>query len=206
MSMWTLRAATVFIVLATIGHAQDRLTEAKASFLFNGAQVTIARDNPDALQRAAAFVSTGESCGGSCIAPMQVAAGVETLGESEVLDFLVSQVAGGQGLMVDARAPVDRAKGFIPGTVSLPHNTLAPGNAFRDEILQALGARAFDGVFNFADARALLVYDNGPSSDDSGRLVENLLQAGYPPEKILYYRGGMQVWSLLGFSIEEGQS
>lgn len=204
--MWTVRAAIAFILLATAGHAQERLIEAKASFKFNGVQVTIARGNADAVRRAATFVSADDACGGPCIAPMQVAAGVDTLGESEVLDFLVTQVAEGHGLMVDARVAVDRVKGFIPGTVSLPHNTLAPDNSFRNDILQALGARAFDGVFNFTDARSLLVYDNGPSSDDAGRLVENLLQAGYPAEMIRYYRGGMQVWSVLGFSIQEGRS
>lgn len=206
MPTWTVRAATALILLATAGHAQERLTEAKASFVFNGEQVTIARDNPNAAQRAATFVSSNDACGGPCIAPMQVAEGVETLGESEVLDFLVTQVAGGQGLMVDARAPLDRAAGFIPGSVNLPFNTLELDNSFRDDILQALGARAFDGVFNFTDARSLLVYDNGPSSDEAGRLVANLLQAGYPADMIRYYRGGMQVWSVLGFSIEEGRS
>lgn len=197
-------AASAMLVAATPVAAQEHLTEAKASFIFNGERVRIDRDNPQAAQFALRFAPAGGNCGGPCIAPMVVAEGVETLGEIEVLAFLTNEVAGHTGLMVDARSPGDRARGFIPGTVSLPASTVAPGNAFRDEILQALGARAFDGVFNFADARRLVVYDGGPASDDAAQLVRNLIEAGYPPEMIGYYRGGMQVWSVLGFSIEEG--
>ena len=69
-----------------------------------------------------------------------------------------------------------------------------------------LGARVLNGVYNFSDARELLVYDAGPSSDDAGELVRNLLAAGYPREMIRYYRGGMQVWSVLGFSIDTAAS
>ena len=31
----------------------------------------------------------------------------------------------------------------------------------------------------------------------------NWCDLGYPPDKLGYYRGGMQVWAVLGFSIEE---
>jgi hypothetical protein len=186
--------------------AQDAFKEAKASFIFNGERIQIDRDNPDAGLLAVRFVSTGDACGAPCIAPMVVADGIPTFGETDVLQFLVDSVAGNKGLMVDARMPEGRAKGFIPGTVSLPFATMSEDNQFKNDILKALGAREFDGVFNFADARELLIYDNGPSSDDAGNLVRNLLAAGYPTDKIRYYRGGMQVWSVLGFSIEEGTS
>ncbi len=187
-------------------YAQDTFKEAKASFIFNGERVQIDRANPDAARFVVRFTSGGDACGAACIAPMVVAGGVGTFGENDVLEFLVDKVAGNKGLMVDARMPADRANGYIPGSVSLPFATMSPENEFKDDILIALGARALDGVFNFSDARELLVYDTGPSTDDAGKLVSRLLAAGYPSEKIHYYRGGMQVWSVLGFSIEEGTS
>lgn len=199
-------AATALFLIATASGAQERVSEAKASFIFNGERIKISRNGSDVGRLVLQFASATESCGGPCIAPMQAAPGVATLGEIEVLDFLVSRVAHNQGLMVDARAPKDRAVGFIPGSVSLPHTTLEAKNAFKGDILRALGAREFEDVFNFADAQQLLVYDNGPSGDDAGKLVRNLLEAGYPPNKISYYRGGMQMWAVLGFSIDEGQS
>jgi rhodanese-related sulfurtransferase len=191
---------------ATAVIAQEYVTEAKASFIFNGERIKISRENREVARFAERFAAAGGGCGAPCIAPMQVAAGVQTLDETDVLAFLVTQVAENSGLMVDARMPEDRASGYIPGTVSLPHATLDPKNEFKKDILRALGAREFDGVFNFTDARELLVYDNGPSTDDAGTLIRHLLDEGYPSDLIHYYRGGMQVWAVLGFSIEEGTS
>lgn len=206
MSRLTVALVAIFCLSSGAAFAQGTFKEAKASFIFNGERIRIDRDNPDAGRLAVRFASTGDACGVTCIAPMVVAEGIPTFGEPDVLEFLVDKVAGNKGLMVDARMPADRAKGFIPGTVSLPFATMADENEFKDDILKALGARALDGIFNFTDARELLIYDNGPSTDDAGKLVRNLLAAGYPIEKIQYYRGGMQVWSVLGFSIEEGTS
>ncbi len=206
MPRWTVGAAIFLLISATAGAAQDRATDVRVSFIFNGERVEIARGSGAADVSPVTFVKSSGTCGGPCVSPMQAGAGVATLGELEVLGFLETDVAGHVGLMVDARAPEDRAKGFIPGTVSLPHLTLDPSNSFHHDILQALGAREFDGVYNFADARTLLVYDDGPSSMDAVQLITHLLTVGYPPEMIRYYRGGMQVWSALGFSIERGRS
>jgi rhodanese-related sulfurtransferase len=104
---------------------------------------------------------------------------------------------------VDARMPNARAMGFIPGSVSLPHESMQANNAFRDDILEALGARGFEGVFNFADALPLVVFDNGPSQNDAGQLIGHLRAAGYPADKLRYYRGGMQVWSVVGLTVRE---
>jgi rhodanese-related sulfurtransferase len=202
----TASVAAAWLFGATAGFAQEQATQTNASFIFDGERVKISRDNPQAANFVATFSAAATECGALCIAPMQAAEGVGTLGEAEVLAFLVTEVAGNAGLMVDARMPQDRALGFIPGSVSLPQETLADSNPFRDDILRALGGRDLDGTFNFADARALLVYDTGPTSDDAGRLIASLLALGYPAGKLRYYRGGMQVWSLLGFSIETGQS
>ena len=202
----TAALAASFCLLSGTVTAQSASTEAKASFIFNGERVNIDRDNPEITRFAVRFASSGDACGEPCIAPMIVADGVTTLAETDVLAFLMNEVANNKGLMVDARMPADRETGYIPGSVSLPFATLDAKNEFKNNILRALGARELDGIFNFADARNLLVYDKGPSTDDAGQLVKNLLAEGYPKEKISYYRGGMQVWSVLGFSIEEGKS
>lgn len=206
MVRWTAFYAVACGFLSTAGYAELQVDEAKASFAFNGVRVEITRNNPDMARFSKVFTGAGAGCGTPCINPMQAAQGVQTIGETEVLGFLVDEVGGNRGLMVDARMPADRAKGHIPGSVSLPHAALVTDTGFKADILTALGAREMDGVFNFADARALLVYDNGPSTEDAEILVRGLLSAGYPPEKIQYYRGGMLAWSMLGFSIYEGDT
>lgn len=206
MSRWISAAVAVAAVCAAPLFAQEHITQAKASFIFNGERVKIDRESAQGARFVDRFATRPGAQGASQIAPMQAAAGVKTVDETEVLGFFLDEVATNKGLVVDARMPEDRALGFIPGTVSLPHATMSPDNSFRKDILRALGAREFDGVFNFADARTLLVYDTGPSSDDAGVLITQLLAEGYPADKLRYYRGGMQVWSVLGFSIEEGTS
>ena len=198
------RAAAILAAAWVFGiegaHAQEQATPASASFQFNGARIEISRGVP--ASEAVARFSPQSS--GEALAPMQAAPGVDTLGEVEVLSFLIDRVAANTGLMVDARRPEARAQGFVPGSVNLPADTVHPDNSYRDDILTALGARALEGSFNFSDARALLIYDAGPASDDAARLIRHLRAAGYPADKLKYYRGGMQIWAVLGFSIEEG--
>jgi rhodanese-related sulfurtransferase len=131
---------------------------------------------------------------------MIAAPNVPTLGELDVIEFLSTQVESGTGLLIDARLPEDRALGYIAASVNIPAATLAPSNPYRDEILTALGAKQFQGVFSFSDAISLMVYDSGPATQDAAALIIDLLAAGYPPEKIGYYRSGMQVWTTLGLS------
>lgn len=204
MRRWTAQAAIVLFLAATASSAEERAVAMKASFIFDGERVEIRRDNRDALRFVTYFVSASEPCLNACIAPMKAADGVETVDEAQVLAFLETKVGTNIGLALDARASQDRVGGFIPGSVMLPPRVVDPRNLGRDDVLRALGAREFDGVFNYADAKHLLIYDQGPATDDAGLLVRHLIAAGYPPEKIKYYRGGMQVWSVLGFTIEEG--
>ena len=204
MHRWTAQAAIVLFLAATASSAQERLDALRASFIFDGKRVEISRDNQDALRFVAHFVSASEPCLNACLAPLKAAEEVETVDEAQVLAFLENKVGTNIGLALDARASQDRVAGYIPGSVMLPPQVVAPRNPGRSDVLRALGARDFDGVFNFADAKHLLIYDQGPATDDAGQLVRHLLAAGYPPEKINYYRGGMQVWSVLGFTIEEG--
>ncbi|MGB5865867.1 MAG: rhodanese-like domain-containing protein [Sulfitobacter sp.] len=195
--------AAVFSFQAQNLEAQTYLTGGAASFSFDGAQVNVSVDLSGAENVAEKFANLTPSCDPFCIAQEQVAEGIETVAEPRVLDFLVNSVGQNTGLLVDARAPAARAKGFIPGSVSLPHGSVADDSEIRDQIFKALGARAFEDLYNFSDARRLMVYDNGPSQSDAGHLITHLLEAGYPAEKLSYYRGGMQVWSMLSLTVQE---
>lgn len=195
--------AMVFAFQANFVSAQDHLASGKASFIFDGERVNISQNPSTAADYAARFASIAPSCDPNCIAPKSAAVGINTVVEPEVLGFLIDAVGKNEGLLVDARMPDGRAMGHIPGSVSLPHTTLAQANDFREQILTALGTRIFEGIYNFSDAQNLVVYDNGPSQNDAGLLISYLLEVGYPPEKLSYYRGGMQVWSVLGLTVQE---
>ena len=65
----------------------------------------------------------------------------------------------------------------------------------------ALGAKkGRDGGLDFTNAKELMLYCNGLWCGQSPRAIRNLLAAGYPAEKLFYYRGGMQAWLSVGLT------
>jgi rhodanese-related sulfurtransferase len=147
------------------------------------------------------FAKTSRPCPEFCIHPMRVAAGVETLGELELMDFMTRQVKSGSGMVIDARLVEFHRIETIPTSVNIPFTVLKGDNPQIGRILQALGARSTGpGQWNFEQARTLALWCNGPWCDQSSRAIKALLQLGYPPEKLKYYRGGMQAWKLMGLT------
>lgn len=184
--------------------AQDvRMTadRADASFAVNGQSFQISRSQDQENQLTGEFARTSRACPPFCIQPMQAAAGVGTLAELEVIGFLETEVAQGTGLMIDSRLPDWFAKGSIPAAVNVPFATLDPTNPYRTEILQALGATGPDGDLDFSGALDLALFSNGPWDDQATRAIAHLLDAGYPAEKLFYYRGGLQDWLMLGLTV-----
>lgn len=195
------------LAIASVGmaRAQDvRITTFKdnSSFVLNGQSFTIDRiQDPDNILTGE-FARTSRECPPFCIQPMIVAEGVATVGELEVMDFLETTASDGRGLLIDSRLPDWFASGTIPGAVNVPFMTLEAENRFRDDILVALGAQKTDGGgLDFSGAMELVMFCNGPWCGQSPRAIEALIDAGYPAERLFYYRGGMQAWNQLGLSI-----
>jgi rhodanese-related sulfurtransferase len=174
------------------------------------------------------FAKTSRKCPPFCIQPMSVAPGVATVGEAEIFRFMDRQHAAGTGMIVDARTPSWYAKGTIPGSVNIPFTqfsgndddpeTIAAlekvGGVRRGEVgwimrsleklLAALGlsdARMKTDKWDFSDAKDLIFWCNGPWCGQSPRAIKALLGHGFPAEKVSYYRGGMQMWKVLGLTV-----
>lgn len=205
-----LRLATLaLLTLAMPATAQDvKITPdtASRSIVLNGQELVIERIQDTSHRIAPDFAKTSRPCPPFCIHPISAAPGVETVGEIEVMDFLENSVARGQGLLIDSRVPAWYQKGTIPGAVNVPFSTLEATNPYRDEILKALGARPLGNGWDFSKALELTMFCNGPWCDQSPRAIRNLTGAGYPAEKIKYYRGGMQLWMLLGLTVRHPTS
>ncbi len=147
------------------------------------------------------YTKTSRPCPPFCIHPMKAAPGVETVGELELLDFLKTKVMDGEGLLIDSRMPDWHNKGTIPGSVNIPFSVLEEENQHTNAILGLLGAEQTNDGRTFSKAKILLMYCNGPWCDQSPRAIKNLLRFGYPPEKLKYYRAGMQGWQSMGLTI-----
>ena len=168
------------------------------------------------------FAKTARKCPPFCIRPVEVAPGVKTIGEPELFEFMENELRDEKGLLIDARTPAWHGKGTIPGSINIPFNELSkePGSEEMNGFLQQFGAKKREvggftaqleewGVmdathktkdWDFTAAKDLVLWCNGPACGQSPRAIKGLLKAGYPADKMKYYRGGMQMWQLFGLT------
>ncbi len=152
------------------------------------------------------YALTSRPCPPYCIQPMQIAPGVETVGELEVLDALkrISR-RDDSVLLIDSRDEewLHRS-GIIPGATHIPWTRLHPAHsdprAIGDMLQLVFGVARYGSLWNFENAKTLLLYCNGPWCGQSPTNIKHLLLLGYPAHKLKWYRGGMQSWKSLGLT------
>lgn len=172
-----------------------------------GKLVTIRREQDPAATIRADYAATARKCPPYCIQPMQLAAGVETFGELEVLDYLKRIRGGDEKLMVvDSRTPDWYAKGTLPGAINVPYAQNMAGHAtdlpgVKQTLIELFGVREVAGAFDFSNARTLAIFCNGPWCGQTPNYIRTLLALGYPAAKLKWYRGGMQDWCSLGLTV-----
>ena len=181
----------------------------EATVQHGGKSVKIMRDQNNAAVVIPAFAKTSRPCPPFCIQPIVLAPGVETIGEREIIDYLVRASKGDDSiLVVDSRTPDWVKKGTIPGAVNIPWTALNPAKGADPisigEILEnQFGVTSVEGLWNFSNAKTLVMFCNGMWCGQSPNNIMNLLKFGYPAHKIKWYRGGMQNWSNLGLTTIE---
>jgi rhodanese-related sulfurtransferase len=173
--------------------------------MHQGHWVTIERNPDDENMIDPDYALTSRACPPYCVQPMQLAPGVETLGELEMLDALQRKTRGEQILVIDSRdGDWPLRSGIIPGAVSLPWQRLHPAHTDPEKIAEILllqfSATRHGGLWNFETAKTLVLYCNGPWCGQSPTNIKQLLALGYPAHKIKWYRGGMQAWKSLGLT------
>lgn len=149
------------------------------------------------------YTKTSRPCPPFCVQPFEPIKGIETYGEIEMLAFLKSDVSSNSGILVDARLPKWYKEGTIPGAINLPFSILNPktSSGYLEQVLPILGVKKDGDRWIFDTAQKLVVFDNGPWCQQGVRAMKHLLEIGYPKDKIKYYRGGMQYWQILGFTM-----
>jgi rhodanese-related sulfurtransferase len=187
-----------------------------------GAAVQLMREQDNANTITQDFALTSRPCPPFCIQPMVFAPGVETLGELEVIDYLVRMQSDENILVIDSRTPNWVAKGTIPGAVNISWVSLTPakgastegimdimlnqmgvtliGDVDEFEVDEAIVNGNVADVFNYAQAKTLVLFCNGMWCGQSPASMKTLLSFGYPAEKIKWFRGGMQTWQVLGLT------
>jgi len=136
--------------------------------------------------------------------PMQLHEDVTTYGELEVLAFIKHMQKDATLLLIDGRKQTWFDYRSIPGAINLPFHHFKERKAFEFEFehdLHILGVKIQeDESLDFSHAKTVTIFCNGPWCSQSVAMIEALIEIGYPPEKINWYRGGMQDWLSAGMS------
>lgn len=138
-----------------------------------------------------AFAKTSRKCPPFCIQPMEVAPGVKTIGELEVVKFIDKG-----GLVIDARTVEWHVRGTIPGSKNIPFTQVA-------DRLDELGCKK-GSKWDCSGAKEVMLFCNGLWCGQSPSAIRAMLREGYPASKMLYYRNGMQGWESVGLTVVEG--
>lgn len=180
-------------------------TMERVEVLHQGEPVVIQRDQDTFNIVTPDFSMTSRPCPPYCIQPMTAGPGIETLGELELIDYLKRAGEDDSILVIDSRTAAEYARGTIPGAINLPWDQLHFGSGadptLVESYLEDFGV-IFDGSFHdFSRARTLVLFCNGPWCGQSPTNMRTLTNLGYPADRLKWYRGGMQLWHLLGLTV-----
>src|SRR5436309_3520138 len=117
------------------------------------------------------------------VQPFELAPGVRTIGELELIEHLEA----GRPL-VDTRQTEFHREATISGARLIPH------------------ADVLEHIEELDPSTPTVFFCNGPQCTATPDAVRTLLDAGYPPSGILYYRGGIHNWMTLGYPTVTGKT
>jgi rhodanese-related sulfurtransferase len=168
----------------------------------DGKSVRIQRIQDTSHKLKNSYTKTSRPAPPFTIQPFQPISGIKTVSELDVIEFISKDVSDNTGLLIDARMPKWHQVGTIPGAINIPFSILSTkgNNSFIEQIFELFGAVKDGKKWDFSEAQTVLIFDNGPWCQQGVRAMKNLVHLGYPKSKILYYRGGMQFWQILGLT------
>ncbi len=171
-----------------------------------GETVSVMRNQDNNATVNPAFAKTSRPCPPFCIQPSNLATGVETIGEVELLQLAKNMNMGDESIVViDSRTPDWVERGTVPTALNVAWTRLNPAKGATPieiaEILESVfNVTESEGLFDFSNSRTAVLFCNGMWCGQSPNNIKNLLRLGYPAHKIKWYRGGMQNWENLGLT------
>ncbi|HHO81701.1 MAG TPA: rhodanese-like domain-containing protein [Halothiobacillus sp.] len=223
---WRIVVSLGCLLVSSMTWANNVKLDAKRDSLLvidQGQVITVQRIQDLSNEVTGFYARTSRPCPHFCIQPHTAAPGVETVSEIEVFDFMEGPLARGEGVLIDNRLESFYRKGTIPGSIHIPFTVFEkdPSDPELVAALESLGAIKRDGVsgvtrmieriglfggryktdnWDFSRVKTVLMWCNGPWCDQSPHAIRALLDLGFPADRILYYRGGMQMWQLFGLT------
>jgi len=148
------------------------------------------------------FAKTSRECPPFCIVPIRPDKDIKTIEELELLAFMKKQITEGTGLIVDVREPKLYDLETIPTAVNIPFSVIEGADKKRfDDVFEILGTKVGDkGSNDYSNSKTLAVFCSGVWCRISSTFILEMAKAGYPKDKLLFYRSGLQGWKLLGLT------
>lgn len=220
-------ATVISVIFISNAWAVDvKLTPDKdfVEVIHQGRLIKVQRIQDQDHQLEGGFAKTSRKCPPFCIQPILADESVKTVAQLEVFDFMEKELLDEMGVIVDARTPAWYKRGTIPGSINIPFTVFSLDVDDPDliDLMRTLGAKRrgeISGItrtieefgllggdekndeWDFTSAKTVLIWCNGMWCGQSPRAIKGLLELGYPADKILYYRGGMQAWQSLGLTV-----
>lgn len=187
--------------LSSAVHAEVKIAPGLSSFtvMHEGEEVEIkrAQDQEHQIHPLYALTARGMPQPMHPFAPHPV----ETLGEREFVDYMMQAQQDDNIMVVDTRTIGWHVRLTIPGAKSYPY-TMMDDASDRDWALDDFGVvKTGEEEYDFSKAKTLAMFCNGYWCGQTPAMIRKLLEVGYPAEKLKYYRGGMQAWTSLGFTV-----
>ncbi|MGE4294763.1 MAG: rhodanese-like domain-containing protein [Campylobacterales bacterium] len=140
------------------------------------------------------------------VTPMRFHPKVQTVGEVEVVEFIRDHYKDPAFALVDSRMEMWYEQMTIPTAVSVSFLHVSEPEQFGDKhdaALAKLGVTRKGGKYDFSKAKTALFFCNGAWCAQSTIMMGWLIKQGYPPEKMLWYRDGLQGWLQYDLTVVE---
>jgi rhodanese-related sulfurtransferase len=152
--------------------------------------------------------------------PMTLSKNIKTVGELEVLAHIKKvSLSPETHILIDARTPKWHKQMTIPTSINLSFNTINYSEDLDEDDFQnktafiqyekdyknmfkILNIKKTKNGLDFSQAKSAVFYCNGSWCSQSPKAIMKLINIGYPEEKLLWYRGGLQDWVIYDFTVE----
>ncbi len=193
----------IILNLSTLSGVDTKITKDLTSIVAKDKdnKIIIKRVQEPNIKLNNTFQKIKKECPPYCIQPMNIE-NVKSVGELEVLNFIKNMKDNSGSLLIDARTREWYKKGTIPTAINLPFSMLNKKGKYFNKILTLLGGKKIGYNWNFDNAQTLLIFGNGAWDRQATTEIKTLIKVGYPEDKLLYYRGGMQMWNNMGLTIK----
>lgn len=213
---------SILLLFSTLYGVDTTLQDSGITLVVDGRQITVKREIPEVcldldsdqnVKNTWSGDYAAKSVPNECkktfvnflgtVSPIKID-GVVTYGELETLEFLnlVSKNPNNY-ILVDSRMKSWFDTGTIASAINMPFRHFVQPLKYEKELkedLVKLGVTQKNGKYDFSKAKKALFFCNGIWCGQSPQAIAALIKLGYPKNKILWYRGGMQDWRSVGFS------